>query len=65
MVGVRRGGTLADGVEFAGVFEIAPAAFFESGRMPRQDEAAALLHHSWTLVPRQPSLAASVSEARA
>jgi lipopolysaccharide transport system ATP-binding protein len=48
MVSVDRGGTLADGIEFAGAFEVEPDGFF-AGRMPLRSEAAALLHHRWAL----------------
>jgi lipopolysaccharide transport system ATP-binding protein len=48
MVGVDRRGTLADGIEYAGVFEVEPDGFF-AGRVPLRSEAAALLHHKWVL----------------
>jgi lipopolysaccharide transport system ATP-binding protein len=48
MVGVDQRGALADGIEFAGVFDVEPDGFF-AGRVPLRSEAAALLHHRWTL----------------
>jgi len=48
MVGVHQRGTLADGVEFAGVFDVEPDGFF-GGRMPLRSEAVAVLHHKWAL----------------
>jgi lipopolysaccharide transport system ATP-binding protein len=48
MVGVHRHGTLADGVEFAGVFDVEPDGLFAS-RVPLRSEAVALLQHKWTL----------------
>jgi lipopolysaccharide transport system ATP-binding protein len=47
MVGVHRGPVLADGVEFAGTFDVQPDG--RSGRMPLRSEAVALLRHTWTL----------------
>jgi lipopolysaccharide transport system ATP-binding protein len=49
MVGVHRGATLADGVEFAGAFDVQPDAFFASGRLPLRAEALGLLDHTWRL----------------
>jgi lipopolysaccharide transport system ATP-binding protein len=49
MVGVHRGASLADGVEFAGAFDVHPDGFFESGRMPLRSEAVGVLHHTWAL----------------
>jgi lipopolysaccharide transport system ATP-binding protein len=48
MVGVHRHGTLADGVEYAGVFDVEPDGFFAS-RVPLRSEAAALLQHRWSI----------------
>jgi lipopolysaccharide transport system ATP-binding protein len=48
MVGVDERGTLADGIEFAGVFDVEPGSFF-AGRMPLRSEAVAFLDHKWTL----------------
>jgi lipopolysaccharide transport system ATP-binding protein len=49
MVGIHRGMALADGIEFAGAFDVEPDGFFGSGRMPLRSEAVALLHHRWAL----------------
>jgi lipopolysaccharide transport system ATP-binding protein len=52
MVGVDRGGILADGIEFAGMIEVEPDSFF-AGRVPLRSEAAVLLHHKWALAESQ------------
>jgi homopolymeric O-antigen transport system ATP-binding protein len=48
-VAAFRGGTLADGVEFAGAFDVEGDDFFESGRMPSRSEVVSILHHDWAL----------------
>ena len=40
---------LADGIEFAGGFDVQPDAFFASGRLPLRAEALGLLDHTWRL----------------
>jgi lipopolysaccharide transport system ATP-binding protein len=49
MVGVHRGPELADGVEYAGAFEVQPDGSFDSGRIPLRSEAVGLLGQRWTL----------------
>jgi lipopolysaccharide transport system ATP-binding protein len=49
MVGIHRGPVLADGVEFAGAFDVQPDGIFDSGRVPLRSEAVALLRYRWTL----------------
>jgi lipopolysaccharide transport system ATP-binding protein len=48
MVSVDWRGALADGIEFAGVFDVEPDGFF-AGRVPLRSEAVAVLHHRWSL----------------
>jgi lipopolysaccharide transport system ATP-binding protein len=48
MVGIDQQGSLADGIEYAGVFDVEPDGFF-AARVPLRSEAAALLHHNWSL----------------
>jgi lipopolysaccharide transport system ATP-binding protein len=49
MVGVHRGPVLADGIEFAGAFDVQPDGVFDSGRVPLRSEAVGLLNHRWML----------------
>jgi len=49
MVGVHRGPELADGIEFAGAFEVQPDGFLDSGRIPSGSETAGLLGDRWKL----------------
>jgi lipopolysaccharide transport system ATP-binding protein len=49
MVGVHRGPVLADGIEFAGAFDVQPDGIFDSGRVPLRSEAVGLLSHRWML----------------
>jgi lipopolysaccharide transport system ATP-binding protein len=49
MVAAYRGGTLADGVEFAGAFDVEGDDFFESGRMPSRSDVISVLRHEWAL----------------
>jgi hypothetical protein len=49
MVAIHRGPVLAEGVEFAGAFDVQPDGVFDSGRVPLRSEAVALLRHRWTL----------------
>jgi lipopolysaccharide transport system ATP-binding protein len=53
MVGVYRGTALADGIEYAGAFDVEPDGFFKSGRMPPRSESVALLHHEWSLAQKE------------
>jgi hypothetical protein len=49
IVAIHRGPVLAEGVEFAGAFDVQPDGVFDSGRVPLRSEAVALLRHRWTL----------------
>ena len=49
MVGVHRGPVLADGIEFAGAFDVQPDGVFDSGRVPLRSEAVGLLSNRWML----------------
>ena len=64
MVGVDQRGTLADGIEFAGVFDVEPSGFF-AGRMPLRSEAVSLLDHKWTLARHTTKDDGSAEHARA
>jgi lipopolysaccharide transport system ATP-binding protein len=63
MVGVDQRGTLADGIEFAGVFDVEPGGFFAS-RTPLRSEAVALLDHGWTLAQHATEDGGSAEHAR-
>jgi lipopolysaccharide transport system ATP-binding protein len=53
MVGVHRGPVLADGIEFAGAFDVQPDGLFDSGRIPLRSEAVGLLSHRWMLAGKE------------
>ena len=53
MVGVHRGPVLADGIEFAGAFDVQPDGVFDSGRVPLRSEAVGLLSNRWMLSGRK------------
>lgn len=46
------GGEIADWVQDAGVIEVAPGDFFNSGKLPPSDQGSLLVSHSWNVVPR-------------
>jgi hypothetical protein len=49
MVGVHRGPELADGIEYAGAFEVQPDGFLDSERIPFGSETVGLLDDRWKL----------------
>jgi lipopolysaccharide transport system ATP-binding protein len=46
------GGEIADWVQNAGVIDVAPGDFFNSGNLPPLEQGSFLLPHSWNILPR-------------
>jgi len=48
-VALRRGGALADSVEYAAYFDVEPNDVYGTGRIPDRSTALCVLQHKWTL----------------